>query len=555
VPTGAQRSRKEARPLLALRGASVRLGERLVFRNTDWTIRRGEHWVLVGPNGSGKTVLCAALCGEHPIAGGSIEYGFRGDREREPEQCIERLSFDPAGESQSPDGVPVRWFSLDLENSPTVAAVLSREGIEGINPFEVVCRKRGETRLWNRLYRRVVRLTGVEAFLGQPLLSLSNGEHRKVMLARALLRRPRVLILDDPFLGLDVRYRRHLGRIVEQLIRRRHVTILLISSRPREWPRGMTHLALVDRLRIAKSGPLRAMRRDQRMLRLLEAPGQVQEALVSAAQSGLRTGWHPSLPGKRPLSRQGGAGATRTEAKKRPAGQAQAGRCAPPGNELIRLRDVRVTWDRKTILDGVTWTVRENESWAIVGPNGAGKSTLLSLVLGEHPQAYSNDVSVFGKRRGEGVSVWELKRRLGWVSPEFHMGFDVSLTGLEAVVTGFFDTSVLNSAPAAAQRAAARVWLRKLGCSRLAGRVFGEMSTGEQRLVLLARALVKRPRLLVLDEPCQGLDRHSRSVFVEAVDRQIRGGATALYVTHQADEVPPAIRRVLHLRNGRARAE
>lgn len=497
--------------MIELRGASVRLGERRVFRNTDWAIRRGEHWVLVGPNGSGKTVLCAALCGEHPLAGGSIEYGFRGEREREPEQCIERLSFDPSGDPESPEGVPVRWFSLDLESSPSVATVLSRQGVEGTNPFEVATRKRGEARRWSAQLRRVVRLTGIGPLLRQPLLSLSNGEHRKVMLARALLRRPRVLILDDPFLGLDVRYRRHLRQILERLIRQGRVTILLIGSRPREWPRGMTHLALVDCLRLVETGSLRVLRRDARVRQLLgDASGNVL-----------------------------------------------AGRSAPqvkaPGGELIRLRDVRVTWGRKTILDDVTWTVRENESWAVVGPNGAGKSTLLSLVLGEHPQAYANDVSVFGKRRGAGESVWELKRNVGWVSPEFHMGFDGSLTGLDAVATGFFDSSVLTRAPTAAQRAAARTWLRRLGCGRLAVQVFGEMSTGEQRLVLLARALVKRPRLLVLDEPCQGLDAHSRSVFVSAVDREIRRGATALYVTHQADEIPPSIRNVLRLRAGRAR--
>ena len=168
---------------------------------------------------------------------------------------------------------------------------------------------------------------------------------------------------------------------------------------------------------------------------------------------------------------------------------------------------------------------------------------------------YANDVRVFGRRRGTGESVWEIKRQIGWVSPEFHLGFDVTLSGVEAVLTGCFDASVLRETPTAKQRAHARHWLRRLCIGHLAEQPFGFMSTGEQRLVLLARALVKQPRLLVLDEPCQGLDRRHRRLFVDAVDRLIRHGTTALYVTHQHDEIPPSIRRVLRLANGQAKAE
>ena len=505
-------------PFFEIRDASIRLNDRLVFRRTRWTVRRGEHWVIVGPNGSGKTVLCRALCGEYPVVEGSIDYRFRPLPGREPEQCIERLSFEGLAGADSLDGSPARWFSLEQEQSPRVSTLLSRDRVEGINPYEIVERSPGEVARWERHARRVIRLVGIESLLRQPLLSLSNGERRKVAIARALLRTPRLLILDDPFQGLDIRYRRHLRELLDALIRRNVVTLLLIGGRPAEWPRGMTHLLLVERCRVVAQGAVHTLRHDPRVSRL------VNGARVEQPDPA------PAKPGRLP-------------------------RRAVSGRELIRLRAVQAAWGRTLILDGVDWTVSEGESWAVVGPNGAGKSTLLSFILGENPQVYANDVRVFGRRRGTGESVWEIKKKIGWVSPEFHLGFGLSLTGLEAVLTGFFDASVLREPTTARQRTGARQWLRQLRIAHLADRPFCLMSTGEQRLVLLARALVKRPRLLVLDEPCQGLDRGHRRLFVDAVDRLIRHGTTALYVTHQRDEIPPSIRRVLRLQKGQARPD
>ena len=490
----------------------MRLGERLVFRDSHWALREGEHWVVVGPNGSGKTVFCRALCGDYPVTGGGIAYGFRPRAGREPESCVERVALD-ASDVDALHTAPARWFSLDVEQSPPVAALLERDAVEGLNPYEIVERAPADTRRWEAHARRVIRWVGIGPLLGRPLLALSNGERRKVLLARALLRRPRVLILDDPFAGLDAPYRQHLRALIETLIRHGGLGIILVSLRPDEWPRGMTHLMHVERFRVAAQGPIAVLRRDPGVIRLLDV----------------------AVPRGVPARRKGPAGG--------------------PGRDLIRLRSVQVRWGDKVILDNVDWTVRAGESWAIVGPNGSGKSTLLSLVLGENPQVYANDVRVFGRCRGAGESVWAIKRHIGWVSPELHGSFGPAMTGLEAVLTGFYDATVLAGMPSARRRAAARAVLRRLGVATLAAREFGLMSAGEQRLVLLARALVKAPRLLVLDEPCQGLDRHHGRVFVATVDRLIRHGVTALYVTHQPDEIPPAIGCLLRVRQGRARVE
>ena len=212
------------------------------------------------------------------------------------------------------------------------------------------------------------------------------------------------------------------------------------------------------------------------------------------------------------------------------------------------MRDVSIRYGRTLILQNFHWTVRAGESWALLGPNGSGKTTLLSLILGDNPQAYGNDVRVFGRQRGSGESIWDLKRHIGWVSPELHLHFDDSITCFEVVASGFHDTVGLFEPVNVGQRAAAREWLRRFRLLEASGQPLFSLSAGLQRMVLLARALVKRPRLLILDEPCQGLDAAHRRLFVQTVESLIGGGAvTAVYVTHRRDEIPSSIQRVLRL--------
>jgi molybdate transport system ATP-binding protein len=232
-------------------------------------------------------------------------------------------------------------------------------------------------------------------------------------------------------------------------------------------------------------------------------------------------------------------------------GKSQYHRSQSPGvTELVRLRHVTVRYGKTVILSDINWTIRAGESWALLGPNGSGKTTLLSLILGDNPQVYTNEVVVFGRPRGSGESVWEIKKHIGWVSPELHLHFNDSATCFEVVASGFHDTVGLFQPPSARQRTAARRWLARFQLLEFAHRPLFSLSAGLQRMVLLARALVKNPRLLILDEPSQGLDSAHRSLFVRAVDALIRAGTvTAIYVTHRHDEIPPCITRVLRLRN------
>lgn len=209
------------------------------------------------------------------------------------------------------------------------------------------------------------------------------------------------------------------------------------------------------------------------------------------------------------------------------------------------MRGATVSYGDRVVFENLDWTVRRGERWLLSGPNGSGKTTLLALVIGDHPQAYANDVRIFGRRRGTGDSIWDVKRRIGWVSPELHACMDPCATALETVLSGFTDTPLCHGAPGAARRRAALAALARFGLADAADVPFGSLSAGEGRLALLARAVVKNPPLLVLDEPCQNLDAANRRRFVSFVDRLCaeNPAATLLYVTHRADSVPRCIDR------------
>jgi len=209
---------------------------------------------------------------------------------------------------------------------------------------------------------------------------------------------------------------------------------------------------------------------------------------------------------------------------------------------------VTVSYGGKPVLKNLNWSMRAGEHWALCGPNGSGKTTVVNLIAGENPQVYASDIRLFGRRRGSGDSIHDIRRRLGFMSCEFHLRHTRRLTAFEVVLSGFFDSVGLYRTADARQAESARGLMETLGIGGLTGRAFPRLSFGEQRMVLLARAVVKLPELLVLDEPCQGLDRVNRRRVIEMVDRICRLSAThIIYVTHHPDEIPACITHRLAL--------
>ena len=467
---------------------TLRVGGRWILPETSWTIRPGQNWVVLGANGSGKTSLTAALTGEVPVVAG--RRWLNPDLIREGDMA--RLAFDTHQRLIARDEAldEAREFA-GLEETGLSLRVLLKTSDLGASSLQEVARRLALTPL-----------------LDQPLRSLSTGEMRRFLLARALLRKPRLLILDEPFDGLDAGMRRQFAEIITDLVRKGLQTVM-VTHRQEEILPVMTHYLRLGEDGVCDQGPL--------PIALASHGGAGPERQTAAP-------W-PSKASATPIP-----GAASGE---------------PP---LIRMVNVSVAYNARRVLEELNWCVRRGENWLVTGPNGAGKSTLLRLISADHLQAYANDIFLFGRKRGSGESIWEIKQRIGLVSGEFQVRYRKPISGFQVILSGFFDSVGLFRQASPTQREQARAWIARLKLETLAEGRFDRMSGGQQRMVLIARAVVKDPALLILDEPCQGLDSANRARVLAMVTHI--GAATRtnlIYTTHHADERPPCMTHELQL--------
>ncbi len=347
-----------------------------------------------------------------------------------------------------------------------------------------------------------VELLGLGPLLERGLRYLSTGELRKALLASAILARPGLLILDSPLDGLDAASQAKLHTALDALLASDQ-SVLLLARDPADIPAAISHVLLLDTGRVAAAGERDA---------ILAAPDT--EALML-----------PPLP---PLG----------DLPPPPPGAPRAPADAP----LIALRDIAVSFDDAAVLAGVSWTFDHGQHCAIAGPNGCGKSTLLGLLTGDNHKAYGQDVTLFGRRRGSGESVWDIKRYFGQVDTQLQLTFARGMRVVEVVTSGFFDSLGLYDDWGDSQRALAEAWLEALALGELAAARFDDLSFGLQRTVLLARAMVKGPQVLVLDEPTLGLDAWHRRLLLRAVDHVAAGSdSQLLFVSHSAGDRPACI--------------
>src|SRR5512138_2405653 len=507
-----------SKPLLSVENVTLKPNDHPCFVGTQWCIHDNEQWALIGPTGSGKSLLVNALCRRVTIVQGQILYFFDGVPNGRPylrrgeivvvsAEAQRELLQQHAGYHQA------RWQSMEGEGAPTVAELLSWQSIEYVSPYDTTHATVDEAAYATRRIQ-AVKLLGIGHLLDRKIIYLSNGEGRKVLLARALVQAPKLLILDDPFGGLDNASRQTLARVLTAILAEGKQKLLLVTSRQEEIPTGITHVLGVAECQVVTQGTKTAMLDSDFVRQVLVADPQAMQST-----------------------------------QRLPAADWQT---LPPGTPLIELQHVNVKYHGVTVLHDITWTMRQGEHWAIRGPNGAGKSTLLSLILGDNPQAYANDLKLFGWQRGSGESIWEIKRRIGWVAPELNFFYHSQNTCQMVVCSGFFDSIGLYRDVTSAQAQTATTWMQAVGIESLAKRSFQAVSIGEQRLVLLARALVKQPSLLILDEPCQGLDAAHRARIISLLDALCKQTPVSLlYVTHHTDELPQAITHILELEQGR----
>ena len=470
------------------RATFVRPGGEVLFRQLSWTIREGETWAVVGPVGSGKTALIEAILGRLHLTEGEIGWPFierlraNGRAINRPAEVIQRVSFKEESRlfSYGQHYYQQRFNFIEPEDDLTLDAFL-----------------RSGTSAADDAIRELAARFGIEGLGDLSLIKLSNGQIRRARIVRALLSQPELLILDEPFMGLDATGRREIADILGHLVERG--TRIVLITRPESIPAWVTHVLELDSLAIRRQGP--------RSPFAVSEPGDV-------------------IP--RSLATE-----SRTES---PA--------------IIEFHNVNVSYADRSILKDVSWTVRAGERWALLGPNGSGKTTLLSLISGDHPQAYSNDIRLFGRRRGSGETIWDIKRNIGLVSPELHLYFTEPLTAFQAAATGFFDVLAYRKVTPE-REIVVRDLFDRFGLSPLSDRYFARLSTGEQRLVLLVRALVKQPPVLILDEPFQGLDSRIVHQLLDWLDGGLRPDQTLIFVSHYEDEIPRTVNRRLRLEEGR----
>lgn len=456
-------------------------------------IREGEQVAIVGPNGAGKSRLVDIITGRYPLLQNEVHYDFGPGAHRLVSDNLRYITFrDSYGDQDGTYYYQQRWnqHDIDEENLPTVGSVLA-EAPEAL-----------------------MQMFRLDALRDKPLLTLSSGEMRKFQLTRVLMHQPRVLIMDNPFIGLDAPTRDMLSDLLQTLTRETGLQLILVLSKTDDLPPFITHVLPVDGLRLM---------------------GKMTLTEYLATQAAFAT---PVLPD-----------AERDWLLGLPAKDLTALPFYPQqGGEILKFTDVSIRYGQRTILKDLCWTVREGERWALSGENGAGKSTLLSLVCADNPQSYACNIELFGHRRGTGESIWEIKRHIGYVSPEMHRAYMKDIPAIDIVASGLSDSIGLYTHPRPEERNQCLRWMQAFGIAHLADRTFLQVSSGEQRLCLLARAFVKDPELLILDEPLHGLDNRNRERVREIIATFCqRPHKTLVMVTHYEEELPPCIDHHLRL--------
>lgn len=457
----------------------------------DFELLDGEHIALAGPNAGGKSRLTDLILGRRRMQYPWPRFDFGPQRNAMACDNISYVTFrDSYGEADGGYYPTQRWNVAETDVHIDTAGQLLDRAYRA---------KGGETAERAAWREELYTLFGMHALLAKPIVALSSGELRKFALVRTLFAAPRVLVMDNPYIGLDAPTRLQLTDLLTRLSRRSGLQIVLLVSRAADVPPFITHVYEVADLRV---GPKRT--REEYLAAITPSP-------IAAM---------PTQPSPN---------------------EARA--------EVISLRDVSIRYGKHTLLSHLSWTVCEGERWALRGRNGSGKSTLLSLVCADNPQSYACDISLFGKRRGSGESIWDIKRRIGYVSPELHRAYRRNVPAVRIVASGLSAYTGLYVSPSEADLAAARECLGRFGLSDgQADRSFLHLSSGEQRLVLLARAFVKDPDLLVLDEPMHGLDEANRRLVMRLIgDYCSRPDKTLVMVTHYDDELPPCITHRLEL--------
>ncbi|WP_316805143.1 ATP-binding cassette domain-containing protein [Pedobacter nototheniae] len=473
------------KPFVYIQDLNLSYRNKAVLKDLYWEINIFENWVLSGESGSGKTSLAKAIVGL-VAAQGSVEINY------DPLSKLpaEVLFVESWYQFKNLEGVAnfyyqQRYTSQQAKETLTVHAELVAYGKEKGLHFDEV--------------EPILEALGFATFASSQLIELSSGEHKKLQLVKALWLKPQLLIIDQPYTGLDAASRKNLNILLDQ-VAKEGVQLLLICN-DSELPTVVTRFAMIKDGQVVTS--------DSRSVAAVgvekhnkEIPDFLKESPVYSSDN------------------------------------------------IVKMVDVNISYGDKQVLKNINWEVKSSEKWLLQGHNGSGKSTLLSLVNGDHPQSYANELYLFGNKRGSGESIWDIKQHIGLISPEFHWYFDATSTVWQSIASGFYDTVGLFQQLPYSKSAQVDELIEYFGLTEIKNELLNALPLGKQRLVLLARTIIKNPELLILDEPCQGLDHQQTQHFNHLVDELCSNGMTLIYVGHFESQLPTCIQKRIRLEKG-----
>lgn len=454
-----------------------------MLRDINWQIQPGEQWAIVGRNSAGKSSLANIIAGSAKHYVGRCTIDNHARMRGLAYVCFEQQRTLIERDKKLDDSE----FRPDAADPGTTV----RNAISG-----------GQ-QLSNDALEWIERL-GIAHILDRGIRFVSTGEARKTLLAQAICQTPGLLILDTPTDGLDKRSQQTMKEALSFLLGKPDPAILLYRD-IKNLPEGITHLLVLDEGNILTQGPKQEV--------LARADVQAVFAHAKYQLVGL-----PIDTQRQDYSR----------------------------DDALILNNVSVRYGDTTILNDVNWQMGKQQHTLLAGPNGSGKTTLLSLITGDNPKAYGQDITVFGVKRGSGESVWDIKRCFGVVDSASHLNFPPRQKTLHVVISGFYDSQGLYQKPTDGQVRQAKAWMQSLGVADLIETEFDTLSFGQQRIILLARAMVKQPKMLILDEPTLGLDAVHTQQLLNAIDHVANAGHTQLiFISHSVGEYPKCINQCL----------
>lgn len=492
--------------IFSFTGITVRTLNQTLFSDLNFNIHKGQLWALIGPSGSGKTALLETIAGKLHISKGEVRHPFFD------QYILEHQITDPLFNWHKLIGqVSSRHHFRSFSNTSNFYYQQrfnssDSEDVETVENYLLSVKVLSPSHTWT--YQKVTERLRLQSLLDKKLIKLSSGETKRLLLAAVLIRNPVLLLLDNPLTGLDADSRKDFIQLISE-IAESGISVVMATS-PYEIPDAITHIALLENGKILKTQPAAHFK---------------TEHLPLANSQGINTSELKDLLVAHEFHTY---------------------------HKVVGMENVVIKYGEKVILDHVNWTVGQGERWALLGHNGAGKSTLLSLINGDNPQAYANNIILFDRKRGTGESIWDIKKKIGFVSAELFQYFPSGTSCLQVIESGFYDTLGLFRPSNPNKAAIAGRWMSLLEIGGSAGTLFRNVSASTQRLCLLARALVKNPPLLIFDEPCQGLDTHQQEHFKQIVDGICANSrVTLIYVTHYQNEIPASVTKTLMLAMGK----